>query len=62
MSLILVMAEKRKECPSCAMDIPESDTVCPICGYEFPQQSKVVQWVAILLVILLGILIWYRMM
>ena len=44
---------KKKECPSCAMEIDSSEERCPICGYEFPTQSPVIRWVAILLVILI---------
>lgn len=25
----------KKECPSCAMQIPDLEDVCPVCGYEF---------------------------
>ncbi|GAB2796033.1 hypothetical protein GCM10027275_46600 [Rhabdobacter roseus] len=44
---------KKKECPSCAMQIDDQSTTCPICSYEFPRQSRWVQWVAILLVLLM---------
>ncbi|MCR9250985.1 MAG: hypothetical protein NXI20_11190 [bacterium] len=44
---------KKKECPSCAMEIDRDEKVCPICSYEFPQTSKPIQWVAILLVLVL---------
>ncbi|MFY0688153.1 MAG: hypothetical protein JXQ90_13360 [Cyclobacteriaceae bacterium] len=43
---------KKKECPSCAMNIDASEKVCPICQYEFTQTSMGVKWVAILLVLL----------
>lgn len=45
---------KKKECPSCAMEIDAKSKVCPICGYEFPGvgKSAAVKWLAILLVIL----------
>ncbi len=43
---------KKKECPSCAMQIDEKARECPVCGYEFPVQNKIFQWVAILLVVL----------
>jgi len=43
---------KKKECPSCAMDIDSKEKICPICGYEFPRVNKLYQWVAILLIIL----------
>jgi RNA polymerase subunit RPABC4/transcription elongation factor Spt4 len=43
---------KKKECPSCAMEVDAGSKVCPICGYEFTQPSAVAKWVAILLVLL----------
>jgi succinate dehydrogenase/fumarate reductase-like Fe-S protein len=43
---------KKKECPSCAMEIDAKAKECPICGYEFPATNKVYQLVAILLIIL----------
>jgi RNA polymerase subunit RPABC4/transcription elongation factor Spt4 len=43
---------KKKECPSCAMEVDTKSKICPICGYEFTQQSTVAKWVAILLVLL----------
>jgi predicted amidophosphoribosyltransferase len=27
----------KKECPSCAMQVPDMADVCPICGYEFAE-------------------------
>ena len=45
---------KKKECPACAVEIDEEAEICPICGYEFPKQSKTVQimvWVMIILLI-----------
>ena len=42
---------KKKECPSCAMEIDAGEKVCPICGYEFPETPKAYVWVAILLII-----------
>lgn len=44
---------KKKECPSCAMEIDSNATTCPICGYEFPTQNKIYTWVAILLLIVI---------
>ena len=35
------------------MEIDPSAKVCPICGYEFPRQSPVIQWIALILVVLL---------
>lgn len=45
------MVPKKKECPSCAMDIDVNHKVCPICGFEFPRQKPIYQWIAVLLVI-----------
>jgi RNA polymerase subunit RPABC4/transcription elongation factor Spt4 len=44
---------KKKECPSCAMEIDDNVKVCPICQYEFSERSGGMKWVAILLVTLL---------
>ncbi len=41
-----------RECPSCGVDIDESNDICPICQYEIPKQKSVVKWVAILLVLI----------
>ena len=43
---------KKKECPSCAMEVDSKSKFCPICGYEFPRQNPIYQWVAILLAVL----------
>ncbi|WP_416868183.1 MAG: zinc ribbon domain-containing protein [Imperialibacter sp.] len=43
---------KKKECPSCAMDVDRSSKVCPFCGHKFEQYSPVVKWTAIFLVLL----------
>jgi RNA polymerase subunit RPABC4/transcription elongation factor Spt4 len=43
---------KKKECPSCAMEIDEKSKVCPICGYEFSIYSPWIKWVAIFLIVL----------
>lgn len=49
---------KKKECPSCAMDIDEDAAACPICGYEFTRPGGTTRWVAIgLLVLIVGYLI-----
>jgi RNA polymerase subunit RPABC4/transcription elongation factor Spt4 len=52
---------KKKECPSCAMEIESDLKTCPICQYEFPETDPTVKWVAIILIIaiLLGIFFWY---
>jgi RNA polymerase subunit RPABC4/transcription elongation factor Spt4 len=43
---------KKKECPSCAMDIDTDSTICPICGFEFPTSKPLYKWIAIALVFL----------
>ena len=53
---LVIYSVKKKECPSCAMEIDKDEKVCPICQYEFPSQPKAVSWIAILLIIL--ILFW----
>lgn len=41
---------KKKECPSCAMQIDADSKECPICNYEFPQGfSSITKWIALLL-------------
>lgn len=44
---------KKKECPSCAMEIDDNEKICPICNYEFPTQSKVFQTVGYVLLIII---------
>jgi RNA polymerase subunit RPABC4/transcription elongation factor Spt4 len=44
---------KKKECPSCAMEVDAKASECPICGYEFPQTRSWYGWVAILLIIVI---------
>jgi RNA polymerase subunit RPABC4/transcription elongation factor Spt4 len=48
---------KKKECPSCAMQVDVKARKCPVCGYEFPTSPKGYIWIAILLVILMLIFI-----
>lgn len=43
---------KKKECPSCAMEVDAKSKECPICGYEFTDFSPGIKWVAILLILL----------
>jgi hypothetical protein len=43
---------KKKECPSCAMEIDARADECPVCGYEFPSSGGVLKWAAILLAVL----------
>ncbi|MEP4532779.1 MAG: hypothetical protein ABJ004_06820 [Cyclobacteriaceae bacterium] len=45
------MSGKKQECPSCAMEVDQSEKQCPICGYEFPKQSMWVQALAVLLIL-----------
>jgi len=40
---------KKKECPSCAMEVDVNSQQCPICGYEFPSRNTGLKWAAILL-------------
>lgn len=45
----------KKECPGCAVEIDADAGVCTICGYEFPKQSKTMQvmtWIMIILLII----------
>jgi hypothetical protein len=44
---------KKKECPSCAMEIDADLDLCPICSYEFPKTSKIPKWIAILFIVLI---------
>lgn len=49
------MAEKTKECPSCAMQVSANLDICPICEYEFAESQssrKGVMAVAIILLLL----------
>lgn len=50
---------KKKECPSCAMEIDEKSKECPVCGYEFPSPVKL-QWIAIVLLVLFLLILLYR--
>lgn len=51
---------KKKECPSCAMEIDSEEKVCPICDYEFPEESRLNRFSGIaMLVIFIIILIFY---
>ncbi|WP_421764799.1 zinc ribbon domain-containing protein [Ekhidna sp.] len=44
---------KTKECPSCAMKVDANSKVCPICQYEFAEFSTSYKWVAILLIVVM---------
>ncbi len=52
----LMSSHKKKECPSCAMEIDIKAEDCPICGYEFPKSSPLLTWVAVLLIVALLLL------
>ncbi len=43
---------KKKECPSCAMNVDESSKECPICGYGFVEATPWIKYMAIFLIIL----------
>lgn len=43
---------KKKECPSCAMEIDAKSKKCPICGYEFTDSGNL-KWIALAMVIIL---------
>lgn len=44
---------KKKECPSCAMNIDSKEKECPICGHHFQDFSMSIQIIAIVLAILM---------
>jgi hypothetical protein len=49
------MTGRKRECPSCASEIPADQDICYICGYEFPARGSHkpwVKWVALIIVIL----------
>jgi predicted RNA-binding Zn-ribbon protein involved in translation (DUF1610 family) len=50
---------KKKECPSCAMEIDATEITCPVCGYEFPETSTGLKIGAILLIILFLLLLFF---
>ncbi|HEY9489309.1 MAG TPA: zinc ribbon domain-containing protein [Chryseosolibacter sp.] len=43
---------KKKECPSCAMEIDANAKRCPVCDYEFPTNNVTLKWAAVLLALL----------
>ncbi|MFW5761860.1 MAG: hypothetical protein ACOCXH_12855 [Cyclobacteriaceae bacterium] len=43
--------EKKKECPSCAMETERAAEKCPVCGYEFPGNNPINKWISILLIL-----------
>jgi RNA polymerase subunit RPABC4/transcription elongation factor Spt4 len=40
---------KKKECPSCAMEIDSNLRRCPVCDYEFPSTNPLLKWTALFL-------------
>jgi uncharacterized protein (UPF0212 family) len=42
---------KKKECPSCAMNIEAGSRECPICGYAFMEATPWIKYMAIFLLI-----------
>jgi len=46
---------RKKECPSCALEVDEKEKVCPYCGYEFPVLGKGYVVVAIILLIVIAL-------
>lgn len=53
---------RKKECPSCAMQVDSKLEICPVCEYEFPDNAGSGAYrtvIAILLLILfLGMIFW----
>jgi RNA polymerase subunit RPABC4/transcription elongation factor Spt4 len=47
---------KKKECPSCAMEIDAKAETCPICQYEFSGFPK---WITALAIFLLVIALFW---
>lgn len=43
---------KKKECPSCAMEVDAGSKACPICGYEFPGYNIGMKLLAAILILL----------
>lgn len=43
---------KKKECPSCAMEIDAKSKACPICNYEFAENNYALRWIAFLMALL----------
>ena len=52
------MSEAKRECPSCAVEVPVDHGVCDICGYEFPAHENHkpwVKWVALAVIAVIGL-------
>ncbi len=45
--------ENKRECPSCALMVDDTDEICPYCSYEFPVQKPFFPWVVGLFIVLL---------
>jgi RNA polymerase subunit RPABC4/transcription elongation factor Spt4 len=45
---------KKKECPSCAMEVDIKAKVCPVCKYEFP---SIPVWISVLAILLLLVIL-----
>ena len=45
-----------KECPNCAVDIPDGKAVCPVCKYEFPSRGPF-PWKVTAVVVLAALLV-----
>jgi len=52
---------KKKECPSCAMEIDDNSKICPICNYEFPQTKPTIRITAIILIIIMILFLVFRL-
>ncbi len=52
---------KKRECPSCAMEVAADSTECPVCGYEFPRYKPVARWVYVLFVLVLLVVVYMRL-
>jgi RNA polymerase subunit RPABC4/transcription elongation factor Spt4 len=50
---------KKKECPSCAMEVDARSKACPICGYEFAETSSSTRVIAILLLVVFVLSMFY---
>lgn len=42
---------RKRECPSCATEVPADQDVCYICGYEFPGRRSHPRWVTLVAII-----------
>jgi RNA polymerase subunit RPABC4/transcription elongation factor Spt4 len=52
---------RKKECPSCAMNVDAAEKVCPICRYEFPATATGWKWLAAFLLVVFIYLIASRL-